>query len=107
MGLGTDAASGDATGPTFDPQQVDNPEEVDGYLKAHQQRVSELLETLTINEIEEFAALVSESAGKLDYPPLAEWAESLTESASMFDTDSMAKHLGEFGSLTRISEDEE
>ena len=52
-----------------------------------------LSETLSMNDIEDFANQIKNLGDQYDYAPLTLWAEKLAEQASLFDLDNMAKTL--------------
>jgi len=52
-----------------------------------------LRETMTINEIEEFADRMQILGGEYGYPPLASWGENLQTQASMFQLDALPKTM--------------
>jgi len=96
--LGSGAADGDAATEGLDltPEMLEKLPQLLENLQAFQGRVDELKETLTINDIEDFAGEVlalGESAG---YPPLSAWAKRLAEATSMFDMESMSAELDQF-----------
>ena len=59
----------------------------------------ELSSTLTINDIEDFAARMRELGEEYGYAPLTVWSRDLGEQTSMFELDAMAKTLGGFPEL--------
>ncbi|MCP4751492.1 MAG: PAS domain S-box protein [Proteobacteria bacterium] len=64
----------------------------------------ELIQTLTINDIEDFAERMKQLGAEYGYLPLLEWGEDLLTRAVMFDMDKLPGTLGEFaGIVQRIS----
>jgi len=55
-----------------------------------------LSQTLTINDIEDFAQRMQVLGQDHRYEPLVNWSAKLTEQASLFDMDNMAKTLGRY-----------
>ena len=53
-------------------------------------------QTLTINEVEDFATQMQELSQVYNYYPLTEWSEQLALQASTFDMDGMAKTLNSY-----------
>ncbi|MFC1563958.1 ATP-binding protein [candidate division KSB1 bacterium] len=56
----------------------------------------ELMNTLTINEIEDFAKEMKEYGLEYGYPPLTGWAKQLENQAAMFEIDAMSSTLESF-----------
>lgn len=62
-------------------------------------KLEELKETLTINEIEEFAINIQDLCKQYQYSPIIKWGKKLETQASMFDTDAMSKTFEDFPKL--------
>jgi len=73
-----------------------------GKLKEKLDTVEHLKTTLTINEIEDFAGAMSQLAEEYDYPPIAKWAEEVSDHASMFDIDGLTESLMGYEQLLRV-----
>jgi len=56
----------------------------------------ELSQTLSINDIEDFANQIQELGQTYEYTALTQWAKKLSEQAAMFDLDNMEKSLEHF-----------
>ncbi|MFC1555149.1 ATP-binding protein [candidate division KSB1 bacterium] len=61
----------------------------------------ELKETLTIDEIEEFAQNIKELGQKHQYGKIVNWGNQLENQAGMFDIDAMTNTLGEFPDIIK------
>jgi signal transduction histidine kinase/CheY-like chemotaxis protein len=61
--------------------------------------VAELISTQTINDIEDFAGRMQQTATEFAYPPLQVWADQLIEESAMFDMDAMPRTLAQFATL--------
>ena len=61
--------------------------------------LKDLVETLTINDIEKFAQAIQDSAQDHNYPPLIKWGKQLGEYAGLFDMDAMSKTLEYFPNI--------
>lgn len=59
-------------------------------------RLEELKDTLTVNEIEEFAKEILDAGIEFQYPPVVRWSEKLLEQAGMFDMNAMSVTLEEY-----------
>lgn len=92
-----DTATHEPPAPDLD-SVVDLPGLLDS-LKDQTTRVAELQSTLTINEIEEFAAQMKDLGEHHRCQLLSHWSGELADAASMFDADQMAKLLSAFGNL--------
>jgi HPt (histidine-containing phosphotransfer) domain-containing protein len=68
-------------------------------LEGKRDTATELAGTMTIDEIEGFAAEMRRLGEESGYTPLARWAGKLGEAAAGFDMDGMAGGLGGFASL--------
>jgi hypothetical protein len=55
-----------------------------------------LRETLTINEVEDFAMEAQRLATEYDYRPLKSWGEKVASQATTFDMDGLAASMPEF-----------
>jgi signal transduction histidine kinase/CheY-like chemotaxis protein len=71
-------------------------------LKDHLATVESLKATLTINEIEDFATAMSQLAEEYGYPPLSEWADTVSDRASMFDIDGLTECLLGYEQLVSV-----
>ena len=60
----------------------------------------ELSQTLSINEIEDFAQNLRELGEQYDDASLIQWTEKLAEQATMFDLDNMAETLAQYSKFT-------
>jgi len=56
----------------------------------------DLVRTLTINDVEEFATRVTQHGEAYGVPPVAQWGQRLSEQAATFDLDGMASTLRGF-----------
>ncbi|MFT5366961.1 MAG: two-component system sensor histidine kinase/response regulator [Candidatus Latescibacterota bacterium] len=90
-----------------DAQKLVNAAELSSELVAEleKQRVvwETLCDTLSINEIEEFADRIKELGQQHDQASLVAWSEKLSEQASMFDLDKMQETLTEFDTFFESS----
>ncbi len=68
-------------------------------LEAKQDTGKELSTTLDMGGIESFASEVKDLGEKYSYPPVAKWAEALTEQAGMFDMDGIQETLKRYPKL--------
>jgi PAS domain S-box-containing protein len=59
----------------------------------------ELAHTLTINDVEDFAARVVQLGEAYHLPPVADWGQRLADQAAMFDMDGLPKTLRDFPGL--------
>jgi len=60
---------------------------------------ADLAKTLTINEVEEFAAWVKSLGDAYDLPPLTQWGNGLAHRTSLFEMEGMADMLESYPSL--------
>ena len=73
--------------------------ELAAHLEEQRSTWEEISGTLTINDVEEFARHMGETAGTFGYPPLGEWSQRLGNQASMFDLGSLPATLEEYASI--------
>ena len=72
-------------------------------LEGKKDEVVELSSTLTINEIETFAAEMRELGEEYGYLPLVSWGEKLAESAENFNMEEMGKGLEGYAALVELA----
>jgi len=73
--------------------------ELEQILAQEQDSCEGLADTLTINEVEDFADRMRQTAESFEYPPLLLWSERLLTQTADFDMDGIAQTLGSFDTL--------
>jgi signal transduction histidine kinase len=68
-------------------------------LSQEKQSCSELAKTLSINEVEVFAARIQEIGQRFEHPPVVAWGEALLGQVDGFDIEGMTETLQAFDSL--------
>lgn len=64
---------------------------------------NELKDTLSINEVEEFAHAIAELGDAYGYPPLQEWGKRLAAQTELFDIAAMMQTIQGFpGEVERL-----
>ncbi|MBT3601732.1 MAG: hypothetical protein HN521_01590, partial [Candidatus Latescibacteria bacterium] len=76
--------------------QAEIPSELGVALEKQKSVWEELSQTLSINDIEDYANQMKVLGNKYEYIPLVQWAEKLAEQTSSFDLDQMAETLVEY-----------
>lgn len=92
------------SGPEWTPERMSDQERATlpaliGRLEEQIPQYRELASTLTVNEIEAFAAEIGSVPEASSYPPLSTWAERLESQARSFDVDGMTRTLNAFPDL--------
>ena len=67
--------------------------ELHGRLQGHEETARRLASTLTINDLDEFSALMQALGEEYAYPPLLAWGQKLESQTSMFDMDEIGRTL--------------
>ncbi|MBT7859447.1 MAG: DUF4154 domain-containing protein [Gemmatimonadetes bacterium] len=89
---------------TFDPTAVTDLPALLGALEAEIDHVVELSSTLTLNEVEDFAAQMRALGARHQCAILQEWADQLMDATAMFDIDGMSQSLSSYsGMLARLT----
>jgi YesN/AraC family two-component response regulator len=83
---------------TVDPEPEGLAELIE-QMEVRKQVWKELSETLTVNDIERFAAELRDLGEAHHYPPLSRWGRRLETEAAVFDVDAMMKTLESFPRL--------
>jgi HPt (histidine-containing phosphotransfer) domain-containing protein len=101
--FGSDETEEIGEGPEETVLDEETASELTEKLEAKLDTVAHLKTTLTINEIEDFGRAMSQLAEEYEYPPLAKWAELISDHASMFDIDGLTESLMGYEQLLRVS----
>ncbi len=81
------------------PECLDELPELIGILEEKEKIRKKISETMTINDIKNFAYDIWETGKKYRYPVLENWGKNLESQADMFDTDAMSLSLGNFDKI--------
>ena len=84
---------------TLDPKTLERFPDLIRILESRRDTWVSLRETLTINEIEDFAIQMEKTGADFGYPPLKTWGRQLRSQSGMFDMDAMSKTLEDYPEL--------